>query len=267
MTGLKPSFISKKRAKPIILTLFLIIFILSATGCAGVDTSGSPMFELGDQVVNGSDPQTVSGGLQLLLLLTVLSLAPALLVVITAFTRIVIVLSFVRNALAVPQVPPNQVLVGLSLFLTLYVMAPTWGRINEEALQPYLNGEISQQEAYEVGIVPVREFLFKQTRERDLALFMHLSNLPRPETRADIPNYVLIPAFIISELKTAFQMGIVIFVPFLIIDMVVASALMSMGMMMLPPSLISLPFKLLLFVMVDGWHLIVRSLVMSFGGG
>ncbi|MCB0191863.1 MAG: flagellar type III secretion system pore protein FliP [Anaerolineae bacterium] len=265
MTKVKPLLILKKYNKQILGVLFYVVFILFVTGCSNMDTSGSPIFDLGNQVVDGSDPQAVSSSLQILLLLTVLSLAPALLVVITAFTRIVIVLSFVRNALAVPQVPPNQVIVGLSLFLTLYVMAPTWSKINQEALQPYLDGEISQQAAYETGIVPIREFLFKQTREQDLALFMHLSDLPRPETRDDIPNYVLIPAFIISELKTAFQMGIVIFVPFLVIDMVVASALMSMGMMMLPPSLISLPFKLLLFVMVDGWHLIIRSLVMSFG--
>jgi flagellar biosynthetic protein FliP len=186
---------------------------------------------------------------------------------VTAFTRIVIVLSFVRSALAVPQVPPNQVLIGLAMFMTFFVMAPTWNQINQQALQPYLNGDIDQQTAYEVGIKPLRQFLFRQTRERDLALFIHLSDLPRPENRDDVPTYVLIPAFVISELKTAFQMGILIFVPFLVIDMVVASALMSMGMMMLPPSIISLPFKLLLFVMVDGWHLIVRSLLMSFGGG
>ncbi|MCB0210196.1 MAG: flagellar type III secretion system pore protein FliP [Anaerolineae bacterium] len=254
-----------KNSRKKLLILLSIFFLFFTTGCSNVDTS--PIFDVGNQVVNSSDPQAVSSSLQILLLLTVLSLAPALLVVITAFTRIVIVLSFVRNALAVPQVPPNQVIVGLALFLTMYVMAPTWNKINQDALQPYFDGEISQQEAYEIGIIPIREFLFKQTRERDLALFMHLSDLPRPETRADIPNHVLIPAFIISELKTAFQMGIVIFVPFLVIDMVVASALMSMGMMMLPPSLISLPFKLLLFVMVDGWHLIVRSLVMSFGNG
>jgi flagellar biosynthetic protein FliP len=186
---------------------------------------------------------------------------------VTAFTRIVIVLSFVRSALAVPQLPPNQVLIGMSLFLTFFVMAPTWNQINEQALQPYLNGELDQKTAYERGIEPVRGFLLRQTRERDLALFVDLAKLPRPKTPQDIPTYVLVPAFIISELKTAFQMGVIIFIPFLIIDMVVSSALMSMGMMMLPPSMISLPFKLLLFVMVDGWHLIVRSLVMSFGNG
>lgn len=248
----------------LLLGFVLLILLLFLTGCAG---EGANSINLGGQSVDLNNPQVVGGGLQIMLLLTVLSLAPAVLVMVTAFTRIVIVLSFVRNALAIPQLPPNQVIIGMSLFLTFFVMAPTWNRVNEQALQPYLRGEIDQQSAYQKGIGPVREFLFGQTRERDLALFVELSNLSRPKTRDDIPTYVLIPAFIISELKTAFQMGVIIFVPFLIIDMVVASALMSMGMMMLPPSIISLPFKLLLFVMVDGWHLIIRSLVTSFGGG
>ncbi|MCB0154878.1 MAG: flagellar type III secretion system pore protein FliP [Anaerolineae bacterium] len=239
---------------------------LLLAGCAGQPAGQAGGLDITLPLNGTEDPQAVSGGLQVLVLLTVLSLAPALMVMVTAFTRIVIVLSFVRSALSVPQVPPNQVLVGLSLFLTLFVMAPTWNQINQEALQPYLNGDIDQQTAYQTALVPVREFLFRQTRERDLALFVNLSKLPRPKTQDDVPTYALIPAFIISELKTAFQMGIIIFVPFLIIDMVVASALMSMGMMMLPPSLISLPFKLILFVLADGWHLIVRSLVMSFGG-
>lgn len=247
------------------LSPLLLIILLLTTGCAG-DTAGIQLpVNLDGTKLNLDNPQVVSGGLQIMLLLTVLSLAPAVLVMITGFTRIIIVLSFIRNALAVPQLPPNQVIVGLSIFLTFFVMAPTWNQVNEQALQPYLKGEIDQQTAVEKTEVPIREFLFQQTRERDLALFVDLAHLTRPETKDDIPTYVLIPAFIISELKTAFQMGVLIFVPFLIIDMVVASALMSMGMMMLPPSVISLPFKLLLFVMVDGWHLIVRSLVMSFG--
>jgi flagellar biosynthetic protein FliP len=256
-----------KTYRNFLLGLFLISTLLITTACAGEAVSGNPLANIDQTSINIDNPQVLSGGLQIMLLLTVLSLAPALLVMVTAFTRIVIVLSFVRTALAVPQLPPNQILIGLSLFLTFFVMAPTWNQINEQALQPYLNREIDQKIAYERGIEPVREFLFRQTRERDLALFVDLAKLSRPKTQADIPTYVLIPAFIISELKTAFQMGIVIFIPFLIIDMVVSSALMSMGMMMLPPSIISLPFKLLLFVMVDGWHLIVRSLIMSFGGG
>lgn len=252
----------KSSRQRFLIGLALIAVVVLTTGCAGESAVNIP----GVQVSIGDSPQAVSSSLQILLLLTVLTLAPAFLMMVTGFTRIVIVLSFVRSALAVPQVPPNQVLIGLSLFLTFFVMAPTWDQINRQALQPYFRGEIEQQTAYERGIVPIRQFLFKQTRERDLALFIQLSNLPRPKTRDDVPTYALIPAFIISELKTAFQMGALIFVPFLIIDMVVTSALMSMGMMMLPPSLISLPFKLLLFVMVDGWHLIVRSLLVSFGG-
>lgn len=250
-----------------LLGLLMLAALLASTACAGESTPANPLTNLGQTSINLDNPQAVSGGLQIMLLLTVLSLAPAVLVMVTAFTRIIIVLSFVRSALAVPQLPPNQVLIGMALFLTFFVMAPTWNQINEQALQPYLNEEIDQKTAYERGVEPIRVFLFRQTRERDLALFVDLAKLPRPKAQADIPTYVLIPAFIISELKTAFQMGVIVFIPFLIIDMVVSSALMSMGMMMLPPSIISLPFKLLLFVMVDGWHLIVRSLMLSFGGG
>lgn len=254
---------SRPRWGPLALLALLLLFV---AGCANQSSSHPAVFEIGQTTINLDDPQTISSGLQIMILLTVLSLAPAFLVLVTAFTRIVIVLSFVRSALASPSIPPNQVLVGLALFLTFYVMAPTWNQVNQTALQPYFEGEIDQQVAYERGLEPVREFLFRQTRQHDLGLFIHLADLPRPANRKEVPTYVLVPAFVISELKTAFQMGIIIFIPFLVIDMVVSSALMSMGMMMLPPSLISLPFKLLLFVMVDGWHLIVRSLVLSFGG-
>ena len=182
----------------------------------------------------------------------------------TAFTRIVIVLAFIRSAISIPQLPPNQLLVGLALFLTFFVMAPVWNSVNGEALNPYLRGEIDQQTAFERALEPVRKFMLRQTREKDLALFLHLAEMERPHTPQDVPTHILIPAFVISELRTAFQMGVVIFVPFLVIDMVVSSVLMSMGMMMLPPAMISLPFEILLFVMVDGWHLIVGSLVSSF---
>jgi flagellar biosynthetic protein FliP len=251
--------------KALALALLVGAVTLFITGCNGTNPVGAPTVDI--QVGGTNSPQAVSSALQVLVLLTVLSLAPALLMLVTAFTRIVIVLSFVRHALAMQQIPPNQVVIGLALFLTFFVMAPTWQKVNDQALQPYLKGDIDQQTAYTRGIAPVREFLFRQTRETDLALFIRLSQLPRPATRDDVPTYVLIPAYVTSELKTAFQMGVLIFVPFLIIDMVVASALMSMGMMMLPPSLISLPFKLLLFVMVDGWELVMKSLVASFGGG
>ncbi len=253
------------RKKHIIIFGLMAVLALASAGCASQGTIAAPSIELGAQIGTSSDPQVVGTELQIMLLLTVLSLAPALLVMVTAFTRIVIVLSFVRSALALPQIPPNQVLIGLALFLTFYVMAPTWNQVNQDALQPYLNNQIDQQTAYERGIVPVREFLFKQTRERDLALFAKMAKLSRPENQNDIPTYVLVPAFVISELKTAFQMGVLIFIPFLVLDIIIASALMSMGMIMLPPSLVSMPFKLLLFVMVDGWHLVVRSLITSFG--
>ena len=208
--------------------------------------------------------EQTSTSLQILLILTVLSLAPAILILMTSFTRIIIVLSFTRNAMGTNMLPPNQVLIGLALFLTFFVMAPTWNDVNTKALQPYLQNEISQEEAIDRAEAPLRGFMFSQTREKDLQLFVGLAKMERPQTYADIPTYVLIPAFVISELKTAFQMGFAIFIPFMIIDMIVASVLMSMGMMMLPPMMISLPFKLLLFVLVDGWHLVVQSLVTSF---
>jgi flagellar biosynthetic protein FliP len=206
-----------------------------------------------------------AAALQFFLLLTILSLVPAILMMVTSFVRIAIVLSFVRNAVGVPQLPPNQVLLGLALFLTLFVMAPTWQRINTDALQPYLTQQLAAEQAFDRGSEPLREFMFKQVRERDLALFIQIGNLPRPDTQADVPTYALVPAFMISELKTAFQMGFLVLVPFLVIDLVVSSVLMSMGMMMLPPATISLPFQLLLFVLADGWHLIIRSLIESFG--
>jgi flagellar biosynthetic protein FliP len=209
----------------------------------------------------GSDNGTA---LQFFLLLTVLSMVPAILMMVTSFVRISIVLSFVRTAIGAQQMPPNQVLVGLSLFLTLFVMAPTLQRINADALQPYLSNQMPADQAFDKGSAPLREFMFKQVRDSDISLFLEAGGLPRPVTRADVPTYVLVPAFMISELKTAFQMGFMVMVPFLVIDIVVASVLMSLGMMMLPPASISLPFKLLLFVMADGWHLIIHSLITSF---
>jgi flagellar biosynthetic protein FliP len=209
-------------------------------------------------------PQDVSSGLQILIILTVLSIAPALLIMLTSFTRIVIVLSFTRSALGAQQVPPNSVLLGLALFLTFFTMAPTWSKINHDALQPYMQKAISFDQATEKAISPLRQFILKQTRENDIALFVKLSKGPRPENPGQVPTHVLVPAFLTSELKTAFTIGFLIYIPFLIIDMVVSVTLMSMGMMMLPPMMISLPCKILLFVLVDGWHLIIRALAMSF---
>jgi flagellar biosynthetic protein FliP len=218
-----------------------------------------------EQTTTATPGQQFSSGLELVLLLTIISLVPTLLLMMTSFTRIIIVLGFIRTALGVPQLPPNQVLLGLALFMTIFVMAPTWTEINDEAVQPFQAGEIDQSEAIERAVAPMREFMFEQTRERDIALFMQMGQLERPHSEADVPTWVLIPAYVISELKTAFQMGFLIFIPFLIIDLIVSSTLMSMGMMMLPPVIVSLPFKILLFVMVDGWDLIVKSLVTSFG--
>ncbi|MGI9659187.1 MAG: flagellar type III secretion system pore protein FliP [Gaiellaceae bacterium] len=205
-----------------------------------------------------------SPSIQVLVLLTLVTILPGILLTLTGFTRILIVLGFVRNALGTPTMPPNQVLVGIAFFLTLFVMGPTFTKVHNTAIKPFLNDKVTQQEAINRGLEPVRGFMFKQTRDSELGLFVKLAKEERPETRADVPTRVLVPAFVLSELKTAFQIGFLIFVPFLIIDMVVASTLMSMGMMMLPPILISLPFKILLFVLVDGWHLVVESIVNSF---
>ncbi len=209
-------------------------------------------------------PQDVAASLQVMAVLTIVSLAPAILIMTTSFVRIVVVIGFLRNALSTQNVPPNQVVIALSLFLTFYIMSPYWSQANEQGIQPYLNGQITQEEALENTVAPVREFMFRQTRESDLALFVNLSDAERPETQEDVSTFALIPAFVISELKTAFQLGFMIYIPFIVIDMIVASTLMSMGMMMLPPVMISLPFKILLFVMVDGWHLLIRSLIVSF---
>jgi flagellar biosynthetic protein FliP len=205
-----------------------------------------------------------TNAVQLLILVGGLTLLPALLFTVTGFTRILVVLGFVRQGLGTPAAPPNQVLVAIALFLTIFVMAPTFKQIKTEAIDPLQKHKITQQQAFERGQQPLREFMFRQTRTTDLALFVKLGNVKDVKTRKDVPTYVLIPAFIISELKTAFQIGFLIFLPFLVIDLVVSSTLMSMGMVMLPPVFISLPFKILLFILVDGWNLVTRSLVESF---
>ena len=215
-------------------------------------------------VGTADNPQDVAVTLQLMAVLTILSIAPSILIMTTAFIRIVVVLGFLRNALFTQTAPPNMVIIGLSLFLTFYIMAPYWSQANENGLQPYLAGQITQEQAIENTIEPIREFMFRQTREADLALFVNLADGPRPNGPEEVSTFTLIPAYMISELKTAFQIGFMIYVPFIVIDMIVASTLMSMGMMMLPPVMISLPFKILLFVMVDGWHLLIKSLIVSF---
>lgn len=210
-------------------------------------------------------PDEVVNVVKIVILMTILTLAPAILIMMTSFTRIVVVLAFLRQALGTQQMPPNQLIVGLSLFLSLLIMSPFLNEINSKALQPYLKGTISQENAADEALRPLRKFMFAQTRDTDLALFLKMGRVEQPKTRADVPSVVLIPAFVISELKTAFEIGFIIYLPFLIIDMVVASVLMAMGMMMVPPIVVSLPFKLMVFVLVDGWSLIVGSLVKSFG--
>jgi flagellar biosynthetic protein FliP len=207
---------------------------------------------------------SVSAPLQIVLLMTLLTFVPALLVTMTSFTRIVIVFHFLRQALGTQEMPPNQILLGLALFLTIFIMAPVGERVNALAVEPAMNGKISLKDAIERGAPPLREFMLKQTREKDLAVFVELGKLPKPATPDDLPMRVVIPAFVISELKTGFQMGFFLFIPFLLIDLVVSTTLLSMGMLQLPPAMISLPFKIMLFVMIDGWNLLIASLVRSF---
>ena len=217
-----------------------------------------------DTVRAAGNPENVSTSLTVVFIITVIALAPSILIMTTCFTRIIIVLGFLRQALGTQQTPPNQVLIGLALFLTFFIMMPTYEAVNREAIQPYVRGELSQEEALNRSLEPIRDFMLRQTRPRDLRLFLEIAKLPRPQRREDVPTHVLIPAFMISELTVAFQIGFLLYIPFLIIDMVVASTLMAMGMMMLPPIFISLPFKIIMFVLVDGWNLILGSLVRSF---
>ena len=254
----------KNNWKKILLLLSLSVLLFGLTSCDTTSALSAPGVTF--SLTSADNPEQVTTGVQLLVLLTVLSLAPSILILGTSFTRIVIVLSMVRNAIGTASIPPNQVVIGLSLLLTFFVMGPVYTQINEDAIQPYINKQIDQKTAINNAIEPVREFMFKQTREKDIQLFMEMSGEAQPATLADIPTSSLFPAFVISELKTALTMGFLLYVPFLIIDLVISSILLSLGMMMLPPSLVSLPFKLLLFVMVDGWYLITRSLMLSFSG-
>lgn len=243
----------------IILIAFLGVFlgVLSAKAQVSIPN-------VNISIGSSNSPQEFSKGMQILILMTVLTLAPSILIMTTAFTRIVIVLSLVRQAVGTAQLPPTQIIVGLALILTFFVMAPTFNEINNKAFQPYMHNKISQQVALQRGSEPLRQFMFRQTEEVDLALFIQMAKIPKPKTMSDIPTYVLIPSFIISELKTAFKIGFMIFIPFLVIDIVVSSILVSMGMLFLPPMTIAMPFKIILFVLVDGWHLIAQSLVMGF---
>jgi len=243
----------------------MILFLLLMIGSeAAAQQTPLPLPKLSIEVGKATKPEDVSVTLQILLLMTILSLAPAILILTTAFTRIIVVFYFVKQALGTPQMPPAQILVGLAMFLTFFIMAPVWSKVNTAAVQPYLDKKISLNEAYDRGVEPLREFMFKQTREEDLAMFVKMASLQKPNSKNDVPTYVVVPAFAISELRTGFQIGFIIFIPFLIIDIVVSSILMSMGMMMLPPAMISMPFKILLFILVDGWHLVVSSVMASY---
>jgi flagellar biosynthetic protein FliP len=254
----------------------VILGSLLIAGSALAESSGAPSYVPGSSggltlpnlsmsFGNTGKPADTVAVLRILMMLTVLTLAPAILIMMTSFTRIVVVLSFLRQALGTQQMPPNQLIIGLSLFLSFFVMAPAFKEISANAIEPYMAEKIDQKTAFDRAEKPLRVFMFNQTREKDLELFMSLSKEAKPQTRDDVPTYVLIPSFVVSELKTAFQIGFMIYLPFLVIDMVVATVLMAMGMMMLPPTAIALPFKLLLFVLVDGWDLVVGSLVKSFG--
>lgn len=242
------------------LIVFVLAMVASRFALAQVTL---PTVNLGFKTA--SNPQEVVSTIKLVIMMTILTLAPAILIMMTGFTRILIVLSFLRQAMGVQQMPPNQLLVGLSLFLTFFIMNPAFKEINNNAVNPYINGTISQDAAIDNALAPLRRFMFAQTRDQDLSLFVKMAKIEQPKTRADVPTLVLIPSFIVSELKTAFMIGFIIFLPFLIIDILAASVLMAMGMMMVPPAVISLPFKIMLFVLVDGWSLLIGSMVKSFG--
>ena len=257
--NMKNLFTNKSRALGVLLVAMSIAVLATVAVAAPVPI---PSINIG--VGTANSPGEVSKTIQIFLLLTVLSLAPSLLIMTTSFTRIVVVLSFLRTALGTQQAPSNQIILALSLFLTFFIMTPVWQQINQEAYQPYVAQQISQEQAFERAVKPIRKFMLSQTRQKDLELFVSLAKMPRPRNADDIPTLTIIPAFMISELRTAFQIGFLIYIPFIVVDMVVASVLMSMGMMMLPPVMISLPFKILLFVLVDGWGLVIGSLVKSF---
>lgn len=250
------------------LGIFFVFFICSFELAYSENlTSNVPDISL---QINGSEnARDLSNSIELLMLFTVLTLLPSILIMMTSFTRVIVILSFLKNAMGVQQAIPSQIIVGLSLFLTFFIMAPVGNEVYSQALRPYFDNEITQEEAFETAMTPVREFMMKQTREKDIKLFMDLSKNEELANSEDIvleniPNTVIIPAFIISELKTGFQVGFLLFIPFIVIDMVVASTLMSMGMMMLPPMMISLPFKILLFVLVDGWDMVIKSIIVGF---
>lgn len=259
---LKVLYVSK-RIYFLLVIIFLLFFI--STSIFAQDNN-LPIPNVNINLNQAKNPRQVANSLEILLLISLLSLAPSLIISLTSYVRLIIVFDFIKRGLGTQQMPPTQVMAGLALFLTVMIMMPTFKQINENAIQPYMDGKISLNQLYYDGVKPLRNFMFKQTRPNDIALFLKTANLPRPRTTDDVPTYVLVPSFILSELRTAFSMGILIMLPFMIIDMIVSATLMSMGMIMLPPVMISLPIKIIVFVLVDGWGLIVGNLVKSFGG-
>jgi len=248
----------------VLVTIGFALLVLAQSGFAAQETSDKDFSGIELRIGGGTDEGGLTLPLKILVLLTVLTLIPAILVSVTSFTRLIIVAHFLRQALGTQSMPPNQVLIGLSLFLTFFIMQPVATRIQREALEPMIEGQMTEMQALDRASIPMRDFMLRYTREKDLMLFLDIAKQPRPGSSQDLPMSIVIPSFMISELKTAFQIGFVLFIPFLIIDMVVASVLLSMGMMQLPPVVISTPFKILLFVMVDGWNLVVGSLVRGF---
>ena len=245
----------------------LIIFLVIFSAASYAQTTGGqtiPFPKIGINVGTAQNPQDVSITLQILLLMTILSLAPSIIIMTTSYLRIIIVFHFLKSALGTQQMPPGQLLAGIALFITFFIMAPTWSKVNDTAIKPLMDGKITTTEAYDNGIQPIRDFMLRNVREQDLELFIGMANIPRPNTRTDLPTYIIVPAFAISELRAGFIIGFFLFIPFVMIDMIISSILLSMGMMMLPPMMISLPFKILLFILVDGWNLIVGSVVRSF---
>jgi len=251
----------KKNFK-IFIVLFLVI--ISFSDSFAQSNQSIPFPKIGVNIGTSENAGDVSTTLQILLLMTILSLAPSILIMTTSYLRLIIVFHFLKTALGTQSMPPSQLLAGIALFITFFIMSPTFSKINDEALQPLMNGEMQVEEAMDKGIQPLREFMLHNVRDEEIALFMDMANLEMPETRVELPTYILLPAFAISELRAGFIIGFFIFIPFIMVDMIIASILLSMGMMMIPPMMISLPFKILLFILIDGWSLIIGSVVRSF---
>jgi flagellar biosynthetic protein FliP len=252
------------KIKSFLLIISLLVILSDQAAAQQTQSLSFPIPKVDVQIGTSQDAKDVSVSLQILLLMTILALAPSIMIMTTAYLRIIIVFHFLKSALGTQQMPPGQLLAGVALFVTFFVMAPTWNKVNQDALKPLMDGKITVEAAYDQGIGPIREFMFRHVRDEDLELFISLANMSRPATRTELPTYIVVPAFVLSELRTGFIIGFFLFIPFLMVDMIVSSILMSMGMMMLPPMLISLPFKILLFILVDGWNLIVGSVVRSF---